>query len=326
MRKKANGKYEIDIRLGRADRKRVTFDGTEAEARILEIRLKKKLGKPAAESYTVNDIASHYIEWVRNNQADRTYKSKKSMLFGNLLGFFGHLHFDFIDSQQIEKYKRYRLDKTERGHIHRAINLELLCLTSMWSYAYDNGMCIDQPPKIKKMAYRRKLPKTLTAGEVLRLFEATKSIYQKAIYASLYYCGMRRQEVMGIKITDIHNGYVKVTGKGSRDRLIPINEKYNEILQSYISEYAPSYWLFPSPRTGNRLTDIKVGLEMAGKRAGIPFKVTPHMLRHSFATHLLETGTDSRIVQKLLGHASLSTTQIYTHVAFDQGKIAVGRL
>ena len=128
VRKKQNGKWEIDIRLGRSGRKRVTFSGTEAEARILEIRLKKKLGRPAAESYTINDIASYYIEWVRNNQAERTYKEKKTMLYGNLLAFFGHLHFDFVDTQMIEKYKRYRLDKTTRGKIHRAINLELLLI------------------------------------------------------------------------------------------------------------------------------------------------------------------------------------------------------
>ena len=142
-----------------------------------------------------------------------------------------------------------------------------------------------------------------------------------------YSSGLRISELLNLKLTDIDSQrkQIKVEqGKGKKDRFTVLSDKILPLLRAYYMEYKPKYFLFESPEGAKySTTSVHIILNQAIKKAGIKKRVTMHTLRHSFATHLLEQGTDLRYIQSLLGHESTKTTQIYTHVTtkgFDQIK------
>lgn len=329
VKRLSENKWLIDIRQGRkGDRFRKVFHGTEAEARMCEMEIKKKLNRPVNGLRIIEDIADEYMEYVRIHQAEKTYKDKKRMLFGNILGFFGKYHFDFITRPIIEAYKKKRIEGDAR-RIYRQINLELLCLSSMWKYAFENGYCNDGPPRFKSLPYKRPIPVILSADEIMSIINNSNP-FNRAILLCMYHAGLRMNEVFSLKVSDVNlkTGYLRVTGKGNKTRLVPLSASLGPTLSGQVScrVLKGSELLFPSPKTGKKLTDIRKAIMSACKRANVSKKVTPHMLRHSFASHLLEKGQDLRTIQELLGHEDISTTQIYLHVQLDRKKEAVNLL
>jgi integrase/recombinase XerD len=177
----------------------------------------------------------------------------------------------------------------------------------------------------------RLLPKVLTAEDVDRLIAhpdvaTARGLRDRALIEVLYATGMRVSEVIRIDPTaDLHleGGYLTTTGKGGRQRLVPLGEEAAGWLRRYLADARPALlgrrrcrWLFVNARGGDGLTRVgcwKI-LKEHGRQAGLGRELSPHVLRHSFATHLLERGADLRAIQLMLGHADLSTTQIYTHV------------
>jgi len=169
----------------------------------------------------------------------------------------------------------------------------------------------------------KKLPEVLTKDEVKNLIDSTDTVKSRLIVSLLYSTGLRVSEVVNLKKEDLNpgerSGWVR-RGKGSKDRLFVMSESLEEELQHYLNTKGKDYtYVFSKdkPLTTRNIQKIIKGTRL---RANINKKVTPHTLRHSFATHLLEQGTDIRIIQTMLGHASLSTTQIYTHVSSEQIK------
>jgi integrase/recombinase XerC len=175
------------------------------------------------------------------------------------------------------------------------------------------------------------LPTTLTVDEAFRLMETPvekdrpqmekNELRDRAILELLYSSGLRVSELVGLNLNqlDLDLGIVKVMGKGRKERIVPVGSKAAESLKAYVenraghSEGGP---IFLNSK-GERLTARSVGrlLKKYTKRSGIFKRISPHTLRHSFATHLLDAGADIREIQEMLGHASLSTTQRYTHVS-----------
>jgi len=330
IRKIRDNTWDIDISQGRDQTKRLRrrFVGTEEEARLLEIQIKKELGKPVKESYVINDIAPLYIEYVSMHQSPKTHRDKKRMLFGSILGFFGNLHLDFITLQIIEAYKRHRIDKAQGRQIHRQINLELLCLSAMWKWAYDQGYCVDGPIRMKKLPYRRPMPDVLSKEDIWAIIDKC-DVYNRARLLCLYHAGMRRAEVFSLTRDRVHmkSRYIRILGKGGKTRIVPMTDKLHEAMKAHIDTTNPTGLVFPSiKKPGAMAADMRRALWGAMKAAGIKKRVTPHMLRHSFATHLLESGGDLRTIQDLLGHESVSTTQIYTHVSAGRKRIVVNGL
>lgn len=170
-------------------------------------------------------------------------------------------------------------------------------------------------PTIKR---NRSLPDILTIEEIKRLIEYTPNIKHKLIIKFLYGCGLRVGEIVNLKVEDVYfiEGLIKVRlAKGRKDRFVKIPSSVVDELSNYV-QLNKSKILFPSTHGGKLTTaTIQAILKNSAKKAGIRKRVYPHLLRHSFATHLLESGTDLRIIQKLLGHSDIKTTQIYTQIS-----------
>jgi integrase/recombinase XerD len=174
------------------------------------------------------------------------------------------------------------------------------------------------------------LPRFLPLDEVDALLAAPdvstpRGLRDRALIEVLYATGLRVSELVGLRLTDVRldEGYLRCTGKGSKQRLVPLGDEAIGWVRRYLSDSRPGLakgrewpWLFLSGRKGQKLSRLGFwkALKTYGRRARIRSHLSPHVLRHSFATHLLERGADLRSIQTMLGHADLSTTQIYTHV------------
>ncbi|WP_460879804.1 tyrosine-type recombinase/integrase [Pontibacter rugosus] len=163
-----------------------------------------------------------------------------------------------------------------------------------------------------------RLPIVLSKQEVQRILSATANLKHRCLLQLLYAGGLRIGEVINLKITDVQserNLLLIRGGKGKKDRTTLLSQKLLESLRAYYKEYRPKVWLFEGQYGGQYTTDsIRNVFRDCAKKAGLQKKVTPHSLRHSFATHLLEQGTNLRYIQSLLGHKSSKTTEIYTHI------------
>jgi len=169
-------------------------------------------------------------------------------------------------------------------------------------------------PKQKKQP----LPNYLTLVEVKQLINSTNNIKHKCIIEMLYAGGLRLSDLLNLKIVDINSQdmiIVLKNGKGGKDRVVMLSQQLLIDLRSYFVDYKPKEFLFEG-QFGGQYSEKSVQLvvKQAAMKAGITKHVTPHTLRHSFATHLLEKGTDIRYIQELLGHKSIQTTEIYTHI------------
>ncbi len=165
----------------------------------------------------------------------------------------------------------------------------------------------------------KKIPIVLAVSEILKMIEGTQNIKHKTMIALLYASGLRRAELLNLKITDIdfeRNVIIVKNGKGKKDRQALLADNIKLIFKDYITKYKPKNYLFEGA-TGGRYSEgsLTKVVKQATRRASIKKHVTPHVLRHSFATHLLENCVDIRYIQELLGHSSIKTTMRYTHVA-----------
>ncbi len=165
----------------------------------------------------------------------------------------------------------------------------------------------------------RALPKVLSKEEVTKIFSSTRNIKHKLMLWLIYSCGLRRSEVINIRLTDLdrERGILHIReGKGNRDRMVPVSPKIWEKLSVYTKSYAPMKYLFEGQGGGKySVESVYSVFKQSLRRAGINKDVGVHSLRHSYATHLHESGLDIRYIQELLGHKSSRTTEIYTHVS-----------
>jgi integrase/recombinase XerD len=164
------------------------------------------------------------------------------------------------------------------------------------------------------------LPNVLSKEEVKAILNAHSNKKHKMMLSLIYSCGLRRSELLSLKPLDIdskRNIVLLKNAKGKKDRITPLSPTILEMLREYYTIYKPKIWLFEGQNIGNQYSEqsLQSVLKQAVQKAGIKKPVTLHWLRHSYATHLLESGTDLRYIQELLGHSSSKTTEIYTHVS-----------
>jgi site-specific recombinase XerD len=189
---------------------------------------------------------------------------------------------------------------------------DIFAIQFFFSNVIGQTIYVPRPKKSKK------LPEILTLEEVRRMINSTNNIKHKLILKILYGCGLRVSEVVNLTRNDVNleEGLIHIRlSKGRKDRFVKIPVSVKEELQSYFN-LSKDAVLFPSNRGGKLTTaSIQALVENSAVKANIKKEVYPHLLRHSFATHLLEQGTDLRIIQKILGHSDIKTTQIYTQIS-----------
>ncbi len=257
--------------------------------------------------------------------------------------------------------QRYLAARTRRGRPNdpglapTSLRRRAAAIKGFYRFAFGEGVIgIDVAAHLDLPRMSRLLPETLTVEEVERLIDAAggsepagsseptsptmdgnpwRSIRERALLELLYAAGLRISEALGLDLEDlsIDGGFVRVIGKGDKERLVPVGDIALEVLSGWIAgprvlllalgHVAPLRGgpLFVGDRGGRWARQQAWGaVKRAAAAAGLPDRVSPHTLRHSFATHLLEGGADLRIVQELLGHASISTTQLYTHLTGER--------
>jgi integrase/recombinase XerD len=197
------------------------------------------------------------------------------------------------------------------------LSLSVAAIRFLYRYTLQKPWMIEQIPYPRT---EKKLPVVLSRGEVAKLLGTITNLKHFTMVATTYAAGLRSSEVRHLKVEDI-DGERKVlrvrAAKGNRDRYVPLSVGLHEALRAYYRAYRPETWLFPGSRPEKPYAESALGrmCVKARKRAGIEKRATPHTLRHSFATHLLEAGVDLRVIQILLGHSSLHSTQKYLHVS-----------
>ncbi|MCX6926011.1 MAG: tyrosine recombinase [Verrucomicrobia bacterium] len=212
-----------------------------------------------------------------------------------------------------------------------SLYLEIAALRAFYRFAEDEKLLPANVAENLSLPRRwKRLPKALTDQEIDQLLapeqpETPQNLCDQAMLELAYASGLRLAELRGVRLEQLHleAGFINVIGKGNKERVVPLGRKAVTAMESYLRAGRPRLVRPRSPasvfltRRGTPFAPVTLWLRVKqrARRAGIARNVTPHMLRHSFATHLLEHGADLRVIQELLGHASISTTEVYTHVA-----------
>ncbi len=243
-------------------------------------------------------------------------------------------------SDYIEELRSGEIGGVPLGNASYARNLS--SLKSFYRYLNRYEGIKSNPVRMFRGAKaRRKLPEYLTFDQmedILNVFDLTEpaDIRDRCILEVMYACGLRVSECAGLKMENINlpERFLTVMGKESKERMVPFYPRCAQLIELYLTAARPGFmvdqpehgYLFVSQK-GKPISQrsIQMIAEKSGELAGLSMHVHPHMIRHSFATHMLDNGADLRIVQELLGHANLSTTQIYTHVTQDRLKEAVDK-
>jgi integrase/recombinase XerD len=263
-------------------------------------RMEKGLSANSVDAYTTD--LSRFIEFSKSAQAPADTES--------LRHYLDHLY--------------------QAGLSNRSVARHLTTLRSFYGFLLRENQVTDDPTQHLRTARQwQTIPKFLNLEEINRLIEVTdgstaKGLRDRAMIQLLYATGLRVSELCRVASGDLNTsmGFVKTTGKGNKQRLVPVGQAALQAIEEYLVEGRPallkgraSKYLFITARGGPMTRQSFWNLlALYGKKAGIFRGLTPHVLRHSFATHLLEGGADLRSVQVMLGHADISTTQIYTHV------------
>lgn len=269
-----------------------------------------------------------YLNFERG-LSDRTIDAYRRELrrFMEFLGTAGRTHPGAVEPADVRDYV---FDLSGTGLAPTSIRRAQSALRTYFSFLLEEGVLeVDPTEGLASPRVGRTLPDTLALDEVLALLEAPRlgsKVYwrDRAILEVLYATGVRVSELIGLRLTslDLEEGYCTVFGKGSKERMVPIGAPARDAVERYLRELRPGLdrgrgggLVFLNQRGGGlSRTAVWSMVREAARAAGITKKVSPHTLRHTFATHLLEGGADLVAVQELLGHVDISTTQIYTHL------------
>jgi len=235
----------------------------------------------------------------------------------HVAAFAQHFHRppDQLGAEHIRQYQLFLIQQKKLAW--SSYNQIVCALRFFYAKTLKRSFLLSEIPFPRKV---QQLPLILSQEEVARILTAPEHLKSRALLMTIYAAGLRRSEVARLRVTDIDSERMTITihqGKGQKDRVVMLSPVLLDTLRQYWRKQKPKEWLFPG-RTSNQPisgNDIFMVFQHAVRRAGITKKVCPHSLRHSFATHLLESGTDLRTIQMLLGHRSLKTTSRYLHVS-----------
>lgn len=223
-----------------------------------------------------------------------------------------------INEQDIQKFLQQMIqEKKSNSYVNQMIN-SIKFYYEVVKQMPNRFYSVERPIK------KETLPKVISMEEVSSIIKNTPNIKHRCIVSVLYSAGLRRAELLNLKLCDIDSKRMVIfvkNGKGGKDRLTLLSPSVLNDLRDYFKIWKPKEYLFEGENGGKYSTgSVMAIINTASKKANIQKKISPHILRHSFATHLLENGTDLRTIQTLLGHSSSKTTEIYTHVAINHVK------
>ncbi len=271
-----------------------------------------------------------FLTYLRTEKgcSDNTVRSYRT----DLKQFAGFVESQEVDHRELgrREMREWVLSMHQKGLSPKSVARHLSSVRSFYRFLKRRGMVSKDPSRLVSYPKLSKpLPKALSVEEVASVIEEEKSgLLERAVLELLYSTGLRVSELVSLSVgsIDFSRGELRVVGKGNKERRVLMGSKASEALRAYLKERSitaakkgiTTDALFLSNR-GTRIstTTIRRIINREARKAGLGKRVTPHMLRHSFATHMLEGGADLRVIQELLGHSNLSTTQIYTKVALS---------
>ncbi|MBK9290759.1 MAG: site-specific integrase [Bacteroidetes bacterium] len=232
----------------------------------------------------------------------------------SFLRWLGHRPVDSVTKNEVVAYVNEHIlaNGLSYSYQNQVINALKLFYGQVMHTKLDVG-------ELERPRRQHKLPNVLSKKEVKAILEAPTNVKHRTMLSLIYACGLRRSELLNLKPADVDAArhlLIIRNAKGKKDRVVPISDKTISMLREYYSKYKPKVWLFEGQAEGEQYSEksLQSVLKQAITKAEIDKPVTLHWLRHSYATHLLESGTDLRYIQELLGHKSSKTTEIYTHV------------
>ena len=268
-------------------------------------------------------ILSEYLEFleIEKGLAENTLDAYRTDL---------NAFFDFCSDTDIDKIQRtginsYIRNLHEKHYSPTSIMRKTASLRGFFKWANSNGIIKDNPAiTLEQPKIPQKLPKVMTIEEVNILLNQNLTNLQRVIAELLYGCGLRVSELVNLKTNDydLNSKFLECTGKGSKDRIVPMGKKAIKAIKEFLPErdYNMQKYNIQSKfllinEHGKHVTrqEVYTFIHEQGKK--LHKSISPHTLRHTFATHLLENGADLRVVQELLGHSNVSTTQLYTHIS-----------
>lgn len=220
-----------------------------------------------------------------------------------------------LGEQEIREFLHYL--RNEKKLSTSTVNMNNCALRFLYDVTLEQNLNYKRVPRLKQPYV---LPNILTKDQVQAIFNAADNLKHKCILMTIYGSGLRLSEISSLKITDIDSKNMRIfidQGKGKKDRYALLSQANLEMLREYWKQYKPTYWLFEGVEKGSHISKRAVQdmFKKYLKKSGVGVNATVHTLRHSFATHLLENGTNLFYIRDLLGHATIRTTTVYLHVA-----------
>jgi integrase/recombinase XerD len=279
--------------------------------------LRHERGQAEHTQRTYAALLNKFVAWA-GKQGLRDWKAVE---LRHLMAFLEHERQRALANQPKESARRLSSE---------SLYLEIAALRALYRFAEGEKLLPMNLAENLSLPRRwQRLPKALTSQEIEKVLapeepETAQSLCDQAVLELAYASGLRLAELRGVRLEQLHldAGFINVIGKGNKERVVPLGRKAVAALQRYLDVGRPKLVTPRSPaavfltRRGTPFAPVTLWLRIKQRvrRAGLERNVTPHMLRHSFATHLLEHGADLRVIQELLGHASIATTEVYTHV------------
>jgi len=216
----------------------------------------------------------------------------------------------------VEDYESYIAKLYTMDMSSSLVNIYNSAIKYCFKHIYPNTIIANK--KLPRPRRSRTLPKILSVNEIDRILRATSNIKHLTILYTLYSSGLRLNEILTLRLSDIwwDRDQILVRGKGGKERVVPLADVLKRILIMYYEEYKPEYWLFEGQYNNVQYSSSSVQkvIKNCAAKANIGKRVTPHTMRHCFATHLMDSGVGIRYIQELLGHKDVKTTSMYTHV------------
>lgn len=275
--------------------------------------------EPSPSLKPLNDYQRDKIDSFRVWMENKRYSPNTIKTYTETLGvFFRFFHNKAISELRNEDVVAFNNNYIiKQGHSYSYQNQFVNSLKLFFNKIEKRVIDVEL---IQRPRSEKKLPNVLSKQEIKLILESLQNTKHKAMLSLIYACGLRRSELLNIKPQDILSDrkllHIKQS-KGKKDRIVPLSDKLLDMLRDYYKTYKPKVWLFEGQQEGETYSErsLELVFKNALKQSGIKKPATLHWLRHSYATHLLENGTDLRYIQELLGHKSSKTTEIYTHVS-----------